>query len=97
MEYNNRSIVIKELIGLRAKVILSSDAFQKGISGVVIDETKNVIVIGDGKFSRRVIKKNATFRFYSGKRSFVVDGKEINFRPAERTEKAMRFYRLRHP
>ncbi len=95
MQYNNRSIVLAELIGLRARVIDCLDRKQRGLEGLVIDETKNSIVleVSDGK--KRVIKAISTFRFYSGRRSFVVRGEEINFRPYERLEKGMKFYKKR--
>ena len=54
MQYNNKSIVLSELIGLKARIIKHKDAKQKG-----------------------------------------VDGKEICFRPEERTEKAIKFYKRR--
>ena len=44
---------------------------------------------------KRVVKKISVFRFYPGRKSFRVDGNEINFRPFERTEKAIKFYRIR--
>ncbi len=95
MAYNNRNIVISELIGLKAKVTKSLDKRQKGISGTVIDETKNTLVLDTKSGKRSIIKKVSTFIFYSGSNSFTVKGEEINFRPHERTEKALKFYKSR--
>ncbi|MGC8628836.1 MAG: ribonuclease P protein component 1 [Candidatus Micrarchaeia archaeon] len=95
MQYNNKSIVLSELIGLKARIIKHKDAKQKGMQGKVVDETKNTLVINTSKGIKRVIKANAMFRFYAGSRSFDVDGKEICFRPEERTEKAIKFYKRR--
>ena len=95
MVYNNRNIVINELIGLKAKVAKSLDKKQKGISGTVIDETKNTLVLETKEGRKSIIKKVSTFIFYSGRDSFTVKGEEINFRPQERTGKAMKFYKSR--
>jgi len=95
MQYNNRSIVLAELIGLRARVIDCLDRKQRGLEGLVIDETKNSIVLQCDEGTKRVIKAISTFRFYSGRRSFVVRGEEINFRSYERLEKGMKFYKKR--
>ncbi len=96
MVYDNRNIVLHELIGLKVKVIASKDKKQSGLLGNVVDETKNTLLIETKSGAKRVIKKTSKFRFYAGKKSFVVEGIEINFRPDERIEKAMKFYKRRH-
>ncbi len=94
-DYNNRNIVLNELIGLRARVVRCSDRKQNGLEGTIVDETKNTLLIEtDGK-CRKVVKASSTFRFYTRGGSFVVEGREINFRPHERIEKAMKFYKRR--
>ncbi len=93
--YNNRNIVLHELIGLDAEVVDSRDRSQIGLKGRVIRETKNLLYLLHESKTRRIVKITSTFRFAVGKESFVVDGREINFRPYERTEKALKFYRRR--
>lgn len=95
MEYDNKNIVISELIGLKVRVMKSLDKRQVGIQGTVIDETKNTLVIEANKEIRRIIKKISVFKFYAGKKTFIVDGEEINFRPHERIEKGLKFYKRR--
>lgn len=95
MDYNNKSIVLSELIGLKVKVTKSLDPKQKGTVGKVIDETKNSLVLETKNGRKMIIKKISVFKFYSGNKSFTVNGEEINFRPHERIEKAMKFYRSR--
>ncbi len=82
-----------ELIGLRAKVIESSDRFQKGIEGRVVDETRNTFVLETRKGERRIIKKTSTFKFIADKNIFTVPGRLIECRPYERAEKLMRYYK----
>ncbi|MEM3215673.1 MAG: ribonuclease P protein subunit [Candidatus Micrarchaeaceae archaeon] len=95
MQYNNKNIVLGELIGLKARVVEHKDKKQKGLHGIVIDETKNTLIINTSKGIKKVIKANATFRFYASGKSFLVQGNEINFRPEERIEKALKFYKRR--
>lgn len=95
-EYNNKNIVLHELIGLRVEVAKSRDRYQKGICGRVIDESRNTLLVftkdGDRK---RVLKNISTFKFIAGKNRFIVPGEEIHFRPFERTEKGIKYYRRR--
>lgn len=95
MAYNNKNIVINELIGLKTKVVKSLDKEQQGITGTVIDETKNTLVVETIEGKKSIIKRISTFIFYSGRNSFTVKGEEINFRPHERIERSMKFYKSR--
>lgn len=95
MEYNNKNIVLCELIGLKARVLKSLDKKQQGIYGDVIDETKNTLVIETKHGVKIIVKKTSVFRFYSDKSAFKVDGKEINFRPYERIERGIKYYKRR--
>ena len=96
MMYNNKNIVLNELIGLKVRILACKDRKQKGLAGIIVDETKNTLVIDTGKGRvKRVVKKTASFRFYSGKKTFIVGGEEINFRPHERIEKGMKYYNKR--
>ncbi|HIH50124.1 MAG: ribonuclease P protein subunit [Candidatus Micrarchaeaceae archaeon] len=87
--------MLHELIGLYAKVIDCKDGSQIGIEGRVINETKNLLYLRHDSKTRKVVKKISKFRFSHDGDSFVVDGVEINFRPYERTEKALKFYKRR--
>jgi len=93
--YNDKNIVLHELIGLDVEVTGSADRSRIGIKGRVINETKNTLVIETGKGRKRVPKLSSTFKFLFGKKRFRVSGEEINFRPHERLEKSLRFYRRR--
>ncbi|MGC8710092.1 MAG: ribonuclease P protein component 1 [Candidatus Micrarchaeia archaeon] len=95
MQYNNRNIVLSELIGLKVKLVKCSDKKQEGLEGIVSDETKNTLIINTKTGIKRIIKKTAVFKFYAGNKSFTVKGIEISFRPHERIEKAMKYYKKR--
>ncbi|MGB9732771.1 MAG: ribonuclease P protein component 1 [Candidatus Micrarchaeia archaeon] len=95
MQINNKNIVLSELIGLKAKIVKSLDKKEKGIEGKVIDETKNMLILETSHGIKKIPKKRAVFKFYVGNKSFTVKGEEISFRPYERTEKALKYYKLR--
>ncbi len=93
--YNNKNIVLHELIGLKVRVIECKDHSQKGLAGVVLDETKNMLKIMTKNGEKTVSKKISRFKFISARNIFIVDGSEIAFRPSERIEKAFKYYQRR--
>jgi ribonuclease P protein subunit POP4 len=93
--YSNKNIVLHELIGLKVKILKASDKKQSGSEGIVVDETRHTLLVKRGASVKRIIKKTATFKFYAGNKAFTVDGKEIDFRPEERTERGLKFYKNR--
>jgi len=79
---------LHELIGLRAKVAESSSLPHKGIAGVVVDETKNTLVILAGGEEKIVPKKGRVFLFtLPGKEKVRLEGDKIAFRPYDRPKK----------
>ncbi len=73
-----------ELIGLDV-VVLSSP--YSGISGVVVDETKNTFTISSAGTERMVPKPGNEFRFtYEGKH-MDIKGTDIQHRPEDRIKK----------
>ncbi|MCS7113286.1 MAG: ribonuclease P protein subunit [Nitrososphaerota archaeon] len=80
------NIVRHELIGLEVKVSASSNPYLKGISGIVVDETKNMLILEgvDGRL-RRIPKSCCKFRFKLPTGIIVeVDGRLIVGRPEDR-------------
>ena len=83
------NLKVHELIGLRASVAKTSSLPRKGLAGMVVDETKNTIVLlgKDGR-ERAVPKKGSVFRFtLPGGKKAEVDGSAIAFRPYDRPKK----------
>lgn len=80
-----QNILRHELIGLKASVARSRNPQLRGKRGVVIDETKNTIILQQ-KTGRRVIPKDvSTFRFYLPNGAIVeVDGARLVARPENR-------------
>ena len=79
---------LHELIGLNAKVAESSSLPHKGIKGLVVDETKNTLVILAGKEEKIVPKKGRVFLFtLPSKEKVRLEGDKIAFRPYDRPKK----------
>lgn len=85
-EITKSNLLAHEFIGLNARVIESEDKNKKGISGLVVDETKNVFRIEANGITKDIPKKEAVFEFLLGSERVVVDGKKILFRPQDRVK-----------
>ncbi|MCX6771605.1 MAG: ribonuclease P protein subunit [Candidatus Micrarchaeota archaeon] len=79
---------LHELIGLHAKVAESLSVPHKGIRGLVVDETKNTLVIRAGKEEKIVPKKGSVFLFtLPGREKVRLEGDKIAYRPYDRPKK----------
>ncbi len=80
-----KNIVRHELIGLRTEITESSNPTCTGISGRVVDETKNLLIIKTGKGEKKIQKRNTKFIFTLPDRTRVkVDGSLLVARPEDR-------------
>ncbi|MBN2735302.1 MAG: ribonuclease P protein component 1 [Methanomicrobiaceae archaeon] len=83
-----------ELIGLEAKVSNSTNPEQIGISGIIFDETKNMLVINSEDGLKKVQKKGAEFDLKFPDETLVrVDGSVLIMQPERRI--SMRIKNLR--
>jgi ribonuclease P protein subunit POP4 len=73
-----RNIIKHELIGLEVEVK------GKNVKGVVIDETKNMLIIKKGKRKLHFPKENNIFIFKLKSEFIEVNGKLLKGRPEER-------------
>jgi len=76
-----------ELIGLRVEVLNATDPSQAHIQGLVVDETRNTLVVEIQGAEKRIPKQGSRFRF-DVQGGVEVDGEEIRFRPEDRVKKA---------
>ncbi|MGI0148323.1 MAG: ribonuclease P protein component 1 [Thermoplasmata archaeon] len=76
-----------ELIGLRVEVVNATDPSQSHIRGLVVDETRNTLVVEVEGAEKRIPKQGSRFRF-DVQGGIEVDGEEIRFRPEDRVKKA---------
>jgi len=82
-----RNIVKHELIGIEVKVIRDSNPINQSISGKVIDETRNTLIIKQGSLTRRIAKKEAVFYFRLHDSYIEVHGSNLVARPEDRVKK----------
>ncbi len=75
-----------ELIGLSVRVMRSSNGLHVGVEGVVVDETRNMLVIASDSEKKRIPKDDVTYGFTLPDGTFtLVDGRELLDRPVDRT------------
>lgn len=80
------TLVRHELAGLDVAVAESPNPDLVGLSGRVVDETTNTLLVATGEGVKQVPKADATFRFSLETADVVVDGERLVARPARRTE-----------
>lgn len=83
MPLTKNNLKSHELIGLHVEVLNCSDPEKEGISGEVLDETRDTIRIGE----KEIAKQNCQFLFKlpSGE-EVQVSGKDIRARPEDRID-----------
>lgn len=88
----NLSYVIQdEFIGLKVKVVKSLNPSCIGLSGKIIDETKNTFKILHNDDEKILIKKDCIFHFTLPDKTIIeVDGKVLIGRPEDRVKKIIR-------
>ena len=86
----HENIVRHELIGLKVKIVDSTNKKDIGLEGIVIDETRNTILIESKRKEKKLIKENCVFSFRLGREWVDVDGKIIVARPEDRIKKRFR-------
>jgi len=85
------TILQHEFIGLDAKVVRSTHPDYVGITGKVIDETRNTLVIRHKNKDKVVIKNTAVFHFILSDGTIVeIEGNAIVGRPENRIKKRPR-------
>ncbi len=79
------NILRHELMGLPVEVVHAANPAQQGISGRVVDETRNTLVIATPRGEKRIGKAHATFRLTLPDGTVVdVSGSALVARPEKR-------------
>ena len=85
------SVVQHEFIGLDVTVVKSSNPDVLGISGKVVDETRNTFTILQNDNKKVVVKDTSVFDFVMSDGTVVeIDGKVVMGRPEDRIKKRPR-------
>jgi ribonuclease P protein subunit POP4 len=82
---SSRNVLRHELIGLDVLVSGATNVKQKGLSGRIIDETRNLLVIETKNGIKRIAKMHTTFRVSLPGRELVeIDGSVLALAPEKR-------------
>jgi ribonuclease P protein subunit POP4 len=88
---NPKNLVRHELIGLEVRVVESTNPSQAGLSGRVVDESRNILSIDTGKGVKNLPKQDCTFSFHLPSGEWVrVKGSLLVSRPEDRIKKKLR-------
>lgn len=82
---SSRNVLRHELIGLDVLVSGATNPDQKGLSGRIIDETRNLLVVETPRGIKRIAKMHTTFRVVLPSRELVeIDGSVLVLAPEKR-------------
>ena len=82
------NLVRHELIGLKVKIAESLNKKNVGISGKVVDESRNIIIIEKAKGKEvRLSKNHNVFVFSLGRQKVRIEGDVLIGRPEDRIKK----------
>lgn len=91
MPITAKNLILHELIGLDVQILGSTNKSCVGISGKVVDETKNVISIKTSKGDKKIQKDGTMFMFtLPDQKNVKVDGSLLVARPEERIKIKLR-------
>ena len=78
----------QEFIGRLCEVVDAGHQGYLGMKGLILDETRGTLLISTAAGERCVPKPGNTFRITFDGKEVTLNGREIAFRPEERTKKA---------
>ena len=81
------NILRHELIGLDIEIVDAQNESLVGIKGVVIDETRNCLIIGTKDGEKKVLKKGVEIKTKVDGKEIIITGDFLVGRPEERIKK----------
>jgi len=81
------AVIRGEWIGKEAEVVSASNPSIIGLKGVVVDETKNLLVLETASGEKKVPKHLSRFRIKHGDEIVEISGDDIIASPEERIKK----------
>jgi ribonuclease P protein subunit POP4 len=86
-----RNVLRHELIGLDVSVVEASNPLHRGIAGMIVDETRNTLLIRTPAGDRRIQKQYSRFRIILPDRTLVIiDGSALVAAPERRITQYMK-------
>ncbi|MDF2955193.1 MAG: RNase P/RNase MRP subunit p29 [Candidatus Alkanophagales archaeon MCA70_species_2] len=93
MRITPKNLILHELIGLKVEVSNSTNKCMRGLRGVVVDETKNMLVVERAGVRKKIPKRGNVFLFKLGDVAALVKGDILAARPEDRIKKLMKMAR----
>jgi ribonuclease P protein subunit POP4 len=91
MTIDRQNFVNHELIGLYATVVKSTNRDNIGLSGRIIDESRNLFTLESGGREKKTAKHGNTFEFrLPESNKVIIDGGLVVGRPEDRVTKRLR-------
>ena len=86
------NIVRHELIGLKVKIYDSTDKGIIGVTGLIVDETRNMFIVNVGSEEKKIVKDQCVFSFFLPdiKKWVKVIGSILVARPEDRIKKKIK-------
>ena len=82
---SSQNVIRHELIGLDVLVSGAANPIQRALTGRIIDETKNLLVIETSKGIKRVPKTHSRFQLHlPGSELVEIDGSVMDLAPEKR-------------
>ncbi|MFH0818022.1 MAG: ribonuclease P protein subunit [Candidatus Micrarchaeota archaeon] len=90
--HNKDNTLAHEWIGLTARIRKSTCKAMEGISGKIVDETKNTLLLEDAKGrEKRIPKKSIVFEIEIAHEQWVeIDGSLVRYAPEDRPKKLLK-------
>ena len=82
----SENITAHELIGLKTKIVESSNSKILGLNGVVVDETKHMLILQTKNGKKMISKKENKFNFLTSVEKLIHSGTVLEKRSYERLE-----------
>jgi ribonuclease P protein subunit POP4 len=88
MSITKDNLHMHELIGLDVRIISATDGGLVGLSGRIVDETKNTFRIEISDKVKTLQKNGCILKANVGNKEFKIEGSKLRFRPEDRIKKA---------
>ena len=88
----SKNLIKHEHIGLKVSIADSDNSSIIGLKGIVVNETRNTLVIETDKGEKTLLKEQCVFVFELPEGKVRIDGKLLASRPEDRIRKKFRSY-----
>jgi len=85
--HKSQNDLTEVFLNRKIKIIKCSDISKIGISGLIINDTKNMFYILSKNDVKKIPKKDCVFEIFINDKKIIIDGKDVCYNIAERIKK----------